>query len=188
MLLSGVHLLPHGLLPLNIFEPRYQQMLDHALKTDRMLAIGTLENGWDDESDSAIHPWSTLAIVRASVAQPDSTSQVILQGLLRIHFESWLQYEPFRIAGISPVPSRDGDTPHALKLASDLLAAADNMLPENDEGLKIKRALHSFTDPLQIADFIAANFLPATDDRIALIGLTSVEDRLRLTLDSLLKS
>lgn len=37
--LSGVLLLPHGQLPLNIFEPRYRAMIDDALKTDRLIGI-----------------------------------------------------------------------------------------------------------------------------------------------------
>ena len=37
--LSGVLLLPRGLLPLNIFEPRYLNMVDDALAADRMIGM-----------------------------------------------------------------------------------------------------------------------------------------------------
>ncbi|HET8727219.1 MAG TPA: LON peptidase substrate-binding domain-containing protein [Alphaproteobacteria bacterium] len=37
--LTGVVLLPRGLLPLNIFEPRYIEMVDDALATDRMIGM-----------------------------------------------------------------------------------------------------------------------------------------------------
>ncbi len=37
--LSGVLLLPRGRLPLNIFEPRYLAMVDHALAGDRMIGM-----------------------------------------------------------------------------------------------------------------------------------------------------
>lgn len=37
--LSGALLLPSGNLPLNIFEPRYLAMTDHALKTDRLIGM-----------------------------------------------------------------------------------------------------------------------------------------------------
>lgn len=40
--LTGILLLPGGQLPLNIFEPRYIDMVDHALKTDRL--IGMIQN------------------------------------------------------------------------------------------------------------------------------------------------
>ncbi len=37
--LSGALLLPSGNLPLNIFEPRYLAMTDHALRTDRLIGM-----------------------------------------------------------------------------------------------------------------------------------------------------
>lgn len=37
--LEGVLLLPRGELPLNIFEPRYLAMVDHAFKTDRLIGM-----------------------------------------------------------------------------------------------------------------------------------------------------
>ena len=37
--LSGVLMLPHSQLPLNIFEPRYLALVDDALKGDRLIGI-----------------------------------------------------------------------------------------------------------------------------------------------------
>ena len=37
--LPGVVLFPHAVLPLHIFEPRYRQMTEDALATDRLIAI-----------------------------------------------------------------------------------------------------------------------------------------------------
>ncbi|MEQ8604900.1 MAG: LON peptidase substrate-binding domain-containing protein [Marivibrio sp.] len=37
--LDGVLLLPRGMLPLNIFEPRYLNMIEDALKSDRMIGM-----------------------------------------------------------------------------------------------------------------------------------------------------
>ncbi|MGL4635890.1 MAG: LON peptidase substrate-binding domain-containing protein [Beijerinckiaceae bacterium] len=37
--LSGALLLPRGQMPLNIFEPRYMAMIDHAMKHDRLIGM-----------------------------------------------------------------------------------------------------------------------------------------------------
>ena len=37
--LSGVVLLPRGQLPLNVFEPRYLEMVDYALTGDRLIGM-----------------------------------------------------------------------------------------------------------------------------------------------------
>ena len=46
--LSGVVLLPRGHLPLNVFEPRYLEMVDHALAGDRL--IGMIQPGENEET------------------------------------------------------------------------------------------------------------------------------------------
>ena len=43
MPLPGALLFPHALLPLYIFEPRYQEMLEHALKEHRMFSVALLK-------------------------------------------------------------------------------------------------------------------------------------------------
>jgi len=41
--LSGVLLLPRGQLPLNVFEPRYLELVDDALKSNRLIGISSHE-------------------------------------------------------------------------------------------------------------------------------------------------
>ncbi len=45
--LAGVVLLPRGHLPLNIFEPRYLEMVDHALKGERLIGMIQLTESED---------------------------------------------------------------------------------------------------------------------------------------------
>ena len=47
--LSGALLLPRGQLPLNIFEPRYVQMIDDAMRTHRMIGMIQPDPHADDE-------------------------------------------------------------------------------------------------------------------------------------------
>ena len=46
--LAQCNLLPHGLLPLFIFEPRYRNMLAHALNHDRCFCVATKLPGTED--------------------------------------------------------------------------------------------------------------------------------------------
>ena len=43
MPLPGALLFPHALLPLHIFEPRYQEMLEHALREHRMFCVALVK-------------------------------------------------------------------------------------------------------------------------------------------------
>lgn len=49
--LSGALLLPSGNMPLNLFEPRYLAMFDHALRGDRL--IGMIQPRFDIEQDKS---------------------------------------------------------------------------------------------------------------------------------------
>lgn len=49
--LSGALLLPGGNMPLNIFEPRYLAMTDHAMKTDRVIGMIQPDPSGDQEDN-----------------------------------------------------------------------------------------------------------------------------------------
>ena len=51
--LSGVLLLPRGQLPLNIFEPRYLNMVDDAMAGDRLIAMVQATGGLSARPDLA---------------------------------------------------------------------------------------------------------------------------------------
>ncbi len=52
--LTGALLLPHGKLPLNIFEPRYKAMVEDALADQRM--IGMIQPGSRRADDDGCRP------------------------------------------------------------------------------------------------------------------------------------
>ena len=99
MPLSGALLFPHALLPLYIFERRYREMLEHALTHHRMFSVASIRPNRADwnTSDDFFHV-STAGLVRACVERDDGTSHLILQGLRRIRFKSFVQETPFPIA------------------------------------------------------------------------------------------
>ena len=99
-------LLPWATLPLHVFEPRYRQMLQHALENERMFCIGTLiapENATDPAS--CVHTATTAAFVRACVAQADGCSNLLLQGIQRIRLSDFQTVRPYVTAAVTPITS-----------------------------------------------------------------------------------
>src|ERR1051325_3464260 len=45
--LPNVVLFPNVFLPLHVFEPRYREMVAHALVADRMIGMALLRPGWE---------------------------------------------------------------------------------------------------------------------------------------------
>jgi Lon protease-like protein len=114
IVLPGAVLFPHTLLPLFIFEPRYRSMLERALETDRIFAVGTQRDASADEP----FPVGGAGIIRACVRNPDGTSHLMLEGIQRVRFLEWTQREPYRIARVEPLVSRNGGGTRAGELAT----------------------------------------------------------------------
>ena len=112
MPLPGAVLFPHALLPLYIFEPRYRAMLEHALAEHRMFCVALINPNrteWNSVDD--FRHTATVGLIRACVGRADGTSNLILQGLQRVRFASFLQAGPFPIAEIEPLESEPADPP-----------------------------------------------------------------------------
>src|SRR5206468_12240499 len=111
MPLPGAVLFPHALVPLYIFEPRYRQMLQHALQQHRIFCVTLIKPScpeWHAPED--FFHFATAGLIRACVGHNDGTSNLILQGLQRVCFTSFEPGKPFPIASIDAVESRDPTT------------------------------------------------------------------------------
>ena len=111
MPLPGAVLFPHALLPLYIFEPRYREMLEHALKRDRMFSVALIKPScpeWHALED--FFHCATVGLIRACVGRGDGTSNLVLQGLHRVRFTSFDQEMPFPVAKIDIVESSEDET------------------------------------------------------------------------------
>src|SRR5439155_20942564 len=106
MPLPGALLFPHALLPLCIFEPRYQEMLEHALNHHRMFSVALIkpERAQWQTPDDFFHI-AGVGLIRACVGRGDGTSNLILQGLERVRFTGFEQGTPFPIATIDTLES-----------------------------------------------------------------------------------
>src|SRR5205823_13839692 len=101
MPLPGALLFPHALLPLHIFEPRYREMLKHALAHHRMFCVALLKPHraeWNSTGD--FFDIASVGRIRACVERRDGTSNLILQVLERVRFSAYQQQAPFLIAMI----------------------------------------------------------------------------------------
>src|SRR5207253_3309351 len=106
MPLPGAVLFPHALLPLYIFEPRYRDMLKHALQRHRMFCVTLIKPScpeWHAPED--FFHLATAGLIRACVGRGDGTSNLILQGLHRVRFAAFEQETPYPIATIDPLES-----------------------------------------------------------------------------------
>ena len=187
MPLPSAVLFPHALLPLHIFEPRYQQMLEHALQHHRMFCVALVEPNrpqWTSTED--FFHIATVGLIRACVASDDGTSNLILQGLQRVRFTDFKHETLFPVAQIEALDSIVSSTVKTEALGAKVLElyerfkVAGRELPD-----RIDRYLSDLSNPEMLADLMAATFINDPLRRQQVLEELSVDQRLRLVIQYL---
>ena len=184
MPLPGVVLLPHALLPLYIFEPRYRRMLASVLEGDRMFCVTQYRPGVDEaRSDHDLHDLGGIGVVRACVGRPDGTSHLILQGIARVRLLGFEQRQPFRIARLEPVRPQPLSGPTEAILRVELLARL-GLLVERGVRLPpgLAEAMHADLPLEVLSDVAAAALIGEPEVRQLMLETAGVAARTRLLL------
>jgi Lon protease-like protein len=187
MPLSGALLFPHALLPLYIFEPRYQEMLAHALSEHRMFCVALVkpQRAQWKSTDDFFHI-AGVGLIRACVGRGDGTSNLILQGLRRVRFTTFAQSAPFPIARIEPLESQVAAAVETDALGAKVLELYSS-LKETGRQLpaKIDQYLSQLGDAEMLADLMAATFINDPLRRQQVLEELAVNQRLRLVIQYL---
>ncbi len=201
MTLRGVTLFPHAMVPLHIFEPRYQLMLAEALSTHRMFVLAMRRPTSKRETPCQV---AGLGLIRASVENKNGTSNLVLQGIARVRLGRVVHYKPYRAYVIEPIPTTrppsvavDALTRRVLELVTErlelgfqvpqaLLHRLAKATGKTEEGLTEQEVIQQglsfltgLTNPEQVADLVACTLLPHPLQRQLILEAEDIELRLR---------
>jgi Lon protease-like protein len=101
--LPGVVLFPHSVLPLHVFEPRYRQMTEHALASDKLIAIVQVRRDadWSGESEPELESVACLGKILKHERLPDGRYNILLQGRKRVRIVREVPTEAlYRVADV----------------------------------------------------------------------------------------
>ena len=123
--LSDVWLFPGLALPLFIFEPRYQQMIEDSLDCSGRIVIGTVQKGHECEMPGSppIYPIAGLGEIGRHERRPDGCFVILLVGLSRVHTEEVESDRLYRRVRVRPVEEHEVDENNATRLRERLLKA-----------------------------------------------------------------
>jgi len=178
--LPGAVLLPHGLVPLHIFEPRYRKMTRDCADGLRVLALANIP----DDRAAAEKPPRVAPIVGVGVlarmdALPDGRFNIVLRGILRARIEEELvSREPYRLVRAVALDSTMGAS--AAAKANDLkrVVLALSAALRNEESQALAQLASRAADPGDLADIVAGALLPSPRERQAVLDALDVGDRL----------
>jgi Lon protease-like protein len=126
--LPGAVLLPHGAVPLHIFEPRYRKMVRDCLPQNgganalalAQIAPASLRSGDDPPRVLPIVGVGTLARLEEL---PDGRFNLVLKGVMRARIsEEHATVEPYRLVRAEPLVDdpAEGEDPRVLEAAASL--------------------------------------------------------------------
>jgi ATP-dependent Lon protease len=184
MILPNMAFFPQALLPLHIFEPRYRQMLEDVLATNRLFAVAGL-NPASREAPRLVEPphrVASVGLIRACQKNRDGTSNLILQGLCRVEILSVIGDTPYRSIRIRALASQPGCAPadnnRLRKELARLIALKQKfgaLVPAN-----MAKFLHTVEDPETFVDLAAFNLCEDPALRQRLLETLDIHARLAL--------
>jgi len=182
----GQPLVPTGLLPLHVFEPRYRTMAEHLVE-DRPedphaaeFGVVLIERGSEVGGDDVRTDVGTVARLIQAQRFDDGRWALVAVGQRRIRVVEWLPDDPYPRALVVDWPDTDEEVPDELRLSSisslrRVLALASELGAENAD------ATVSVSDDPVIASYQVAALGPFGPlDRQRLLAAAGPATRLRM--------
>lgn len=186
MTLPEVAFFPQALMPLHIFEPRYRQMLKDVLATHRIFAVAGLHPN-SDPSEERGQRVATAGIVRACNLNEDGTSNLLLQGLVRVECLNIAREEPYRVIEIQTLTSEqdhpDERGPKLRRRIERLLSLRRQLGAPTPEGFT--QFLRTVADSATFIDLVAFTLCQSPPLKQRLLETLDVNTRLQLYGDAL---
>ncbi|MEM9517260.1 MAG: LON peptidase substrate-binding domain-containing protein [Actinomycetota bacterium] len=185
----GTPLLPGGVLPLHVFEPRYRQMVIDCLQADGEPEFGQalITHGSDAGGGDQRAMIGTIARMLNIEALDEGRYALIAVGTQRIRINAWLPDDPYPVADVDVWPE---EQPDPSGLADDVTAAHARVraaleMAAEVEGVELDVDTDIADDPL-VATYHLATLAPiGPADRYRLLAAPGPAERLA-ELDTIL--
>jgi len=174
---------PHAALPLHIFEPRYRQMTEEALRGDRLIAMALLKPGWDRGYDGSpeVFPMACAGLIEEEARLPDGRFNIRLRGVARVEVLSFERETPYRVARVRVLDDRNEvDGPGVEEDKKRLFASCAGLLQEISGRVSQPLALDSDIPFAAVVNTLCQSLAMELPLKMALLGLDDVRDRCRL--------
>ena len=181
--LPGAVLLPHALVPLHIFEPRYRKMTRDCEQGLKVLALAHIP----DESAAAQKPPRVMPIVGVGVLMRvdpllDGRFNIVLRGVTRARIvEELPSGEPYRLVRAEPLSPR-APSRAVEQMADSLkrLVLALSAARPSEETQALAQLATRAQDPGDLADLVAGALLAAPRERQTVLEAVEIPQRLEL--------
>lgn len=185
--LPSAVLLPGGIMPLHIFEPRYKAMLKDAMESDGVFAMAQVVPGQEGQlaSKPDLDPMLCVGVVSVHEHLEDGRSNLVLTGVCRARIVKELsQTKPYREvqAEVLPDAPYEGEEEAALRSAIfELMARVPN-----EVGQRIAQVTTGARGGA-LADIVVGSLVADPERRFEVLSQLDVPSRLSAVTDDLME-
>jgi len=179
-------LLPGGLLPLHVFEPRYRELTRDCLAGPQLMGVARLRPGYEASYYGAPPVFETMGVGRIICSEelPDGRFALLLRGVARVTVARELPRErTYRRVEAKLVDELFADPCGAQEHRKKLVQMCDRLAELLEQGgPQLRELVRSSVDPARCADAVAAALVMDADARQALLEAADPLVRLQRTL------
>jgi Lon protease-like protein len=181
--LPGVVLFPHAELGLHVFELRYRTLVRDALSGERLIALATLEPGWEQDyhGSPAFHPLGCVARFEEVVWLPNDRYDLRVRGAARVRFGRVAREFPYRACQVELEPEAPyTETDPLVEMARQgLLEERTRLAPLGSEVWLAPPALAGSEPLAAVTSVLATTLRLPAEVKLALLAEDDVPERAR---------
>jgi len=173
--LSQVVFFPNSSLPLNIFEPRYLQMVEDALSSGTPIAVGG--------DDPILNAGQTLGYGHPQVLErrPDGTLLIVLHGAGKARLEECAGQSPYFTFEATPIPEELSLKAENLSAFVQLKDRLECILKaQAGKQVNVNEFLSHMKSTAEVVDCYASLMVEDADFKQALLEENDINDRVLL--------
>ena len=179
-------LLPGGLLPLHVFEPRYRELTRDCLAGHQLMGVARLRPGYEKSyyGKPAVYERFGVGRIICSEELPDGRFALLLRGVGRVQIARELAAErAYRVVEARLLDDERVDPEDARDHHRRLISLCDRLAEVIEQGgPQLRDLARTFDAPGLCTDAIAAALIMDPDERQELLELTCPVTRMQRTL------
>jgi Lon protease-like protein len=179
-------LLPGGLMPLHVFEPRYRDLTRDCLAGTQLMAVARLRPGYETAYYGRPPVYERCGVGRIICSEelPDGRFALLLRGVARMEIAREIPAgRPYRVVEARILPDAVCDDADARDHHRRLITLCDRLAEVIEQGgSQLRDLARSFESPGACADAIAAALIMDADERQELLEACDPMVRLQRTL------
>ena len=185
--LRDVVVFPHMVIPLFVGRPKSIKALEAAMETDRrIMLVAQKTAAKDDPLVSDMFDVGCVSTILQMLKLPDGTVKVLVEGHQRASVNKIEEGELYFSANVTPIEVVADVAAKSRAKGSEVEALRRAVMQQIDQYVKLNKkippeiltSISSIDDAGRLADTIAAHLPLKLDSKQAVLGLSSVKERL----------